>query len=548
MTRPHPILRDWNRSYWTSGETGQLRFQHCLACDRLQHPPTPICRTCGSDDLGERDVSGRGVVQSHTTTQGRWHPDDPYSYVVAVVAIEEDPGVRLTTNVVGCPPDEVRVGLPVRVVFERQEDVWFPLFEPTGEDPVALPAERELFDTIRSVRPMPRTDKFEDRVALTGVGMSTIGRKLMVSPLSLTVEAIRRAVADAGLSMEEIDGLSTYPGTGAEGGYAEGGISAVESILGLRPTWHNGGHETPGATGSLIVAMLAVAAGLCRHVVCFRTVWQSTATELARRGETPAPSGPRLVSGADEHLAPFGAQAVQTVAMAASQHMARYGTTRETLGWIALNARANAALNPTAVYRDPLTMDDYLGARIISSPFGLYDCDVLCDGAVSVVVSALDSAADTRHPVAVEAVGMQIAERMEWDQGVLSHEPHVLGPARHLWTRTDVRPDEIDVAELYDGFTFNCLSWIEALGFCEIGEARHFLDGGKAIAREGTLPVNTHGGQLSHGRTHGMGLVHEAVVQMRGEAGPRQVANASTAVVTSGGLTPGSVILLRRDR
>ena len=120
--------------------------------------------------------------------------------------------------------------------------------------------------------------------------------------------------------------------------------------------------------------------------------------------------------------------------MAASQHMARYGTTRETLGWIALNARANAALNPTAVYRDPLTMDDYLGARIISSPFGLYDCDVLCDGAVSVVVSALDSAADTRHPVAVEAVGMQIAERMEWDQGVLSHEPHVLGPAAHLWT------------------------------------------------------------------------------------------------------------------
>ena len=493
-------------------------------------------------------MSGRGVVQSHTTTQNRWHPDDPYPYVVAVVAIDEDPGVRLTTNVVGCPPDEVRVGLPVRVVFEQQGEVWFPLFEPTGEDPVALAAEGDLFDTIRSVRPMARTDKFEDQVALTGVGMSPIGRKLMVSPLSLTVEAIRRAVADAGLSIEEIDGLSTYPGMGAEGGYAEGGISAVESILGIRPTWHNGGHETPGATGSLIVAMLAVAAGLCRHVVCFRTVWQSTATELARRGDTPAPSGRRAVSGTDEHLAPFGAQAVQTVAMAASHHMARYGTTRETLGWIALNARANAALNPTAIYRDPLTMDDYLGARAISSPFGLYDCDVLCDGAVAVVVSALDAAADTRYPVAVEAVGMQITERMEWDQGVLSHEPHVLGPARHLWTRTDVRPEGVDVAELYDGFTFNCLSWIEALGFCEIGEARYFLDGGKAIARGGTLPLNTHGGQLSHGRTHGMGLVHEAVVQLRGEAGPRQVANASTAIVTSGGLTPGSVILLRRDR
>jgi len=234
--------------------------------------------------------------------------------------------------------------------------------------------------------------------------------------------------------------------------------------------------------------------------------------------------------------------------MAASQHMARYGTTKETLGWIALNARANAALDPTAVYRDPMTMDDYLSARPISSPFGLFDCDALCDGAVAVIVSASDAASETPHPIAVEAVGMQITERMEWDQGVLSHEPHVLGPAAHLWTRTDLRPAEVDVAELYDGFSFNCLSWIEALGFCEIGEAKDFLDGGKNIARDGLLPVNTHGGQLSHGRTHGMGLVQEAIVQLRGDGGQRQVADAAIAVVTTGGLTPGGVLLLRRDR
>jgi acetyl-CoA acetyltransferase len=171
----------------------------------------------------------------------------------------------------------------------------------------------------------------------------------------------------------------------------------------------------------------------------------------------------------------------------------------------------------------------------------------LCDGAVAIVVSAVDAAADTPHPVAVEAVGMQITERMEWDQGILSHEPHVLGPAAHVWTRTSMRPADVDVAELYDGFSFNCLSWIEALGFCEIGEAKYFLDGGKNIARDGVLPVNTHGGQLSHGRTHGMGLVHEAVVQLRGGAGPRQVDGAATAIVTSGGLTPGGVILLRRS-
>ena len=547
MPRVTPLLRDWNRFYWTSGEDGRLRFQHCAACDRLQHPPAPICRSCGNQDLDVRAVSGRGVVQSHTTNMQQWSADYPPPFVIAVVAIDEDPRIRLTTNIVGCEPEAVHVGMRVRVVFEQADDVWLPFFEPTGEAPTALPDERAELERIRSVRPMTRREKFEDRVALTGIGMSRIGRKLMVPPVSLTVEAITAAVEDAGLTMADVDGLSTYPGTAAEGGYSEGGVTAVEAVLGLRPTWHNGGQETPGATGSLIAAMLAVASGLCRHVVCFRTVWQSTAAQLARDGGSTG-AAPRRVSGPDEHLAPYGVQAVHTVAMAASQHMARYGTTRETLGWIALNARANAARNPTALYREPMTMDDYLAARTISTPFGLFDCDALCDGAVAVVVSATDAAADLPQPVFVEAVGMQITERMEWDQGVLSHEPHVLGPAAHVWTRTTLRPDDIDVAELYDGFTFNCLSWIEALGFCEIGEAKHFLDGGKNIARDGRLPLNTHGGQLSHGRTHGMGLVHEAVTQLRGDAGPRQVPDAATAIVTSGGLTPGGVVLLRRDR
>ena len=234
--------------------------------------------------------------------------------------------------------------------------------------------------------------------------------------------------------------------------------------------------------------------------------------------------------------------------MNAQRHFHRYGTTRETLGWIALNQRANAALNPTAIYRDPLTMDDYLHARMITTPFGLYDCDVPCDGAVAVIVSAVDAARDlAKPPILVEATGTQIIERLEWDQSTLAHEPQVLGQAAHLWSRTSLRPTDVDVAELYDGFTFNCLSWIEALGFCGIGEARDFLDGGKNIARDGLLPLNTHGGQLSHGRTHGMGLVHEAIVQLRGEGGARQVPGARVAVVSSGGLTPSGVILLRAD-
>ncbi len=165
------------------------------------------------------------------------------------------------------------------------------------------------------------------------------------------------------------------------------------------------------------------------------------------------------------------------------------------------------------------------------------------------IVSARETARDlARPPVLVEAVGTQLVERLEWDQSTPTHEPQVLGQAAHLWSRTDLRSGDVDVAELYDGFTFNCLSWIEALGFCGIGEAKDFLRGGQNIARDGVLPLNTHGGQLSHGRTHGMGLIHEAIVQLRGDAGPRQVADARVAVASSGGLTPSGVLLLRAGR
>jgi acetyl-CoA acetyltransferase len=191
-----------------------------------------------------------------------------------------------------------------------------------------------------------------------------------------------------------------------------------------------------------------------------------------------------------------------------------------------------------------MTMDDYLEARIITTPFGLYDCDVPRDASIAVIVSAADPAFDlAKPPVLVKAVGTQILERIDWDQSTLTHEPQALGPAAHLWTRTSLRPSDVDVAELYDGFTINCLTWIEALGFCGIGEARDFLDGGKNIARDGLLPLNTHGGQPSHGRTHGMGLIQKAIVQLRGEAGERQVAGASVAAVSSGGLTPGGALL-----
>jgi acetyl-CoA acetyltransferase len=310
--------------------------------------------------------------------------------------------------------------------------------------------------------------------------------------------------------------------------------------------------ETFGPAGSVIAAMLAVAGGLCRHVLCFRTVWQATyAAQL--RAQTGGGNPYGMGGGAGRvagYNGPYGeGSAAMTLAIRASHHFAKYGTTRETLGWIATTERANAALNPKAIYRDPMTMDDYLSARMISSPLGLFDCDVPADAAIAVIVSSIDAARDMRRkPVLVEAVGTQMTERVAWDQSTITHEPHSLGPAAHLWTRTDLRPDDVDVALLYDGFSFNCLSWLEGLGFCQIGEAKDFLDGGRNIAREGgVVALNPHGGQLSAGRTHGMGFVHEAVVQLRGDGEARQVPDARVAVITSGGLTPAGAILLRRD-
>jgi acetyl-CoA acetyltransferase/uncharacterized OB-fold protein len=549
--RPLPALTQENEFFWTSGADGRLRFQRCTSCSAFIHPPQPVCRYCRGRSLTPAAVSGYATLIGFTVSHRFSLPGLPAPYVVAQVALEDDPRVRLTTNAVECDPASLQLGMRMEVVFERHSgqdsDVWLPLFRPCAAQPAspaALPADEIAPDQYwRHVRPMVRPDKFEDKVAITGVGASAIGRRLMRPALSLTVDACERAVADAGLTMADIDGLSTYPGGGNLGGFGEGGVTALEAALGLRPTWYNGGMETFGPGGSLVAAMLAIAAGLARHVLCFRTLWEATQAELMRQGKLRGPGG----GGLGGWMHPFGAtSAAHTLAQNAQRHFHKYGTTRETLGWIALNQRANAALSPTAIYREPLTMDDYLAARTITTPFGLYDCDVPCDGSIAVIVSAREAADDlARPPVLVEAVGTQILERIDWDQGTLTHEPQVLGPAAHLWTRTSLRPTDVDVAELYDGFTINCLSWIEALGFCGIGEARDFLDGGKNIARDGLLPLNTHGGQLSHGRTHGMGLVQEAIVQLRGDAGPRQVRGAKVAAVSTGGLTPGGVLLLR---
>jgi acetyl-CoA acetyltransferase len=295
-------------------------------------------------------------------------------------------------------------------------------------------------------------------------------------------------------------------------------------------------------------AAAAVTAGLARHVVCFRTVWEATAQADAGRGGVTG-AAPR-VSGALAHLVPFGAlSAANWVAMMARRHFHEYGTTREQLGALAITERANAARNPEAVYRDPLTMEEYLAARMVSEPLGLFDCDVPVDGSTAVILSHTDAAADLRRPpLRLESLGTALSGRPSWDNFDDLTTMAARDAAASMWARTGLRPNDVDVAALYDGFSFLTLVWLEAMGFCGRGESGPFLEGGARIALDGDLPLNTGGGQLSAGRLHGYGHLREACLQLWKDAGDHQVpGDPEVAAVGIGGGPLGGCLLLVRD-
>jgi acetyl-CoA acetyltransferase len=393
----------------------------------------------------------------------------------------------------------------------------------------------------------------ERQAAITGIGQSAVGRRLNVDPLALTADACLDAIADAGLDRDDIDGISTYPGGGIPGapGFTGAGIADVQDMLRLNIDWFCGGPELPGQLGAVINACMAVATGVARHVLCFRTVWESTAQGTGSRAGIGTGGGGRFRAGGFmQWTLPYGAaSAAVWIAMMAQRHFHEFGTTREQMAQIALNGRRNAALNPKAIYRDPMALDDYMSARMISEPFCLYDCDAPADGSTAFIVSAVDAAKDCRKPVlCVEAVGSALRGRPSWDQFDDLTTMALRDAAAMLWERTDLTPADVHVAELYDGFSFITMAWLEALGFCGKGESGPFIEGGGAIALDGEIPLNTQGGQLSAGRLHGFGLLHEAALQLWGEGEQRQVpGDPRVAVAAAGGGPLGGCLLLRRD-
>jgi acetyl-CoA acetyltransferase len=392
----------------------------------------------------------------------------------------------------------------------------------------------------------------ERQACVSGVGISQVGRRLGRSGLSLTVDACLEAMTSAGLTVADIDGVSTYPGRRSSNdppGSSPVGVGDVKEALGLELDWFSGGGETPGQFGAVFNAIAAVVTGLARHVLVFRTVCESSAQTPGRRAALTGTSG-APVDGPAQWRVPFhAASTAATVAMMTRRYAHEFGLTREQLGQIPLTCRANAALNPAAVYREPLTLDDYLNARVICDPLVLYDCDVPVDGSVAVIVSHVDTAPDLlRPPVRIEAIGAGLHGRDSWDQRADLTTMAATEAAANLWARTDLRPGDVSTAQLYDGFSYLCLQWLEALGFCERGEAGDFLDHGKRIARGGTLPLNTDGGQLSAGRLHGYGFLREACLQLWGEAGARQLPDPQVAVAAAGGGPVGGCLLLTVHR
>ena len=526
-----------------------------------------------------------GRVVSFTVTPGGFRPGLAHTYTLAVVQLDEAPDVRLTLRIVGSSADpgepapvgdrdlagEVEIDDRVAVAFEHHDGWSVPVARlvtavagkaslrvaaqsdatPAPGSAVAQPGVLRPGQAVPMVNvPMVNVAgrRPEDEVVIAGVGRSEVGRRLLRSDLDLTLEAAQRAVADAGLTLADIDGLATYPGAGmGPPGYSGPHTHDVAGALGIAPRWHRAGAEGSGQLQPLFDGVLAVAAGLCRHALVYRTGTESTAAALMKEGRIAAPAfGP--ASGFTQWLVPFDAVTpAHWLAPYQHRHMHDFGTTRAQVGAVSVVAREHASVHPNGILTSPITPHDHAEARMISSPIGLLDCDIPVDGAIAVVVSRAD-AADTLRPgaaVAIEAMGTAVGHAPSWHQWPDLTTMAAHGAASSMWSRTDLQPADVDVAQLYDGFAFLALYWLEALGFCGHGEAGGFVGDGSAVRLDGSLPLNTSGGQLSGGRLHGWGLLEEAIHQVRGTAMGVQVAGANVAVASAGGGPIAGCVLLR---
>lgn len=367
---------------------------------------------------------------------------------------------------------------------------------------------------------MPTTSRNRGgrRVAVVGAALSDGGRVDEATPYALHAQAARRALADSGLDRSAIDGL-------ASAGLGTLAPVEVAEYLGLRPRWVDS-TAVGGATWEVMAAHAAdaIAAG---HADVVLLVYGSTARAdiKARRRTSNLSFGAR---GPLQFEAPYGHTLVAKYAMAARRHMHEYGTTSEQLAEVAVQARANAAHNPEAMFREPITVDEVLAGPMIADPFTRLHCCIRSDGGCAVLLAAEDRVPDTaKAPVWILGTGEHVSHTTmsEWEDFTVS--PAAVS-GRLAFERAGVRPEDVELAEIYDAFTYMTLVTLEDLGFCAKGEGGAFVEKGRLTVGGGGLPVNTDGGGLSacHPGMRGLFLLVEAVRQLRGEATGAQVRRA----------------------
>lgn len=383
------------------------------------------------------------------------------------------------------------------------------------------------------------------KVAITGIALSDCGRVDEATPYALHAQAARRALADAGLTPDVVDGF-------ASAGLGTLAPVEVAEYLGLKPRWV----DSTSVGGSTWEVMAAHAADAIRagHARAVLLVYGSTARAdiKAKRRTSNLSFGAR---GPLQFEVPYGHSLIAKYAMAARRHMHEYGTTLEQLAQVAVQARANASRNPDAMFRDPITVDEVLDGPMIADPFTKLHCCIRSDGGAAVLLVAEDLVRDcAKPPVWVLGTGEHVSHTTmsEWDDFTVSP---AAASGRLAFERAGVTPAEIDIAEIYDAFTYMTLVTLEDLGFCAKGEGGAFVEKGRLL-HDGELPTNTDGGGLSaqHPGMRGLFLLVEAARQLRGEAGDHQVRRTdgslpqlAVASGTGGWFCSAGTVVLGRD-
>ena len=368
------------------------------------------------------------------------------------------------------------------------------------------------------------------KIAVSGVGYSRATRTAEVPLTVHALEAVKGAVEDSGLAMSDIDGLATYPELPATGHAEVDGISIVSvncmmAMLKLpNLTWHiqTGSVNIGGAVQQAANALLA---GVCKYAV----VWRAMHNPQGTYQNLPGAYAP----GALQFTGPYGFGGPgQHMAVAYTRWLERNNQNREKMATLAVTQRNHGLKNPRSYFKVPLTREEYLNSRMVAYPFCLYDCDIPVQGAVAIVLTTADRARDLKPcPAYLAGYGQRLHFEVAGRIGSLSsYMEGGRSSAQLTWERSGFTPKDVDVAQIYDGFSASVLYGLESYGFCKEGEGLDFIQDGR-MELDGDLPLNTFGGSLSTGRIHGLWHIIEGVLQASGRAGKRQVKDANVSFV-----------------